>query len=122
MSFYIQVLHVPKLSRVDFESWLCTNPLQRLESLIIFKVFASTYHTIDSFTQGQSQYTSCHTKLPGSRNMKRRRQILIRANARLFCSFSSSFPLQLSQCTKPIRTRQRPQIKSNCYGQSPSWT
>jgi len=33
----IKVLHVPKLNRSDFESWLCTNPLQRLESLIIFK-------------------------------------------------------------------------------------
>ena len=33
-----QVLHVPKLTRTDFESWLCTNPLQKMESLIIFKV------------------------------------------------------------------------------------
>merc|ERR1712059_223944 len=33
----IKVLHVPKLNRSDFESWLCSNPLPRLESLIIFK-------------------------------------------------------------------------------------
>jgi len=33
----IKVLHVPKLTRTDFESWLCTNPLQKMESLIIFK-------------------------------------------------------------------------------------
>ena len=35
---FCQVLHVPKLTRTDFESWLCTNPLQKMESLIIFKV------------------------------------------------------------------------------------
>jgi len=33
----IKVLHIPKLTRADFESWLCINPLPRLESLIIFK-------------------------------------------------------------------------------------
>jgi len=33
----IKVLHVPKLNRSDFESWLGTNSLQHLESLIIFK-------------------------------------------------------------------------------------
>lgn len=42
----IKVLHVPKLSRVDFESWLCTNPLQRLESLIIFKAPELSLDTI----------------------------------------------------------------------------
>ena len=36
--FAFKVLHVPKLNRSDFESWLCTNPLQKLESMIIFKV------------------------------------------------------------------------------------
>ena len=41
-----QVLHVPKLSRSDFESWLCTNPLQRLESLVIFKAPELTLDTI----------------------------------------------------------------------------
>ena len=88
---------MPKLSRVDFESWLCTNPLQRLESLIIFKVFASSYHTIDSFTQGQSQYTSCHIQsCPGQQIGQNEAN----ANARLFCSCSSSFPLQISLCTK----------------------
>ena len=42
----LQVLHVPKLSRSDFESWLCTNPLQRLESLVIFKAPELTLDTI----------------------------------------------------------------------------
>lgn len=42
----IKVLHVPKLSRVDFESWLCINPLQRLESLVIFKAPELTLDTI----------------------------------------------------------------------------
>ena len=37
--YKFQVLHVPKLNRSDFESWFCTNPLEKLESLIIFKVF-----------------------------------------------------------------------------------
>ena len=41
-----QVLHVPKLSRTDFESWLCTNPLQKLESLVIFKAPELTLDTI----------------------------------------------------------------------------
>ena len=41
-----QVLHVPKLSRSDFESWLCTNPLQKLESLVIFKAPELTLDTI----------------------------------------------------------------------------
>ena len=40
------MLHVPKLSRSDFESWLCTNPLQRLESLVIFKAPELTLDTI----------------------------------------------------------------------------
>ena len=41
-----KVLHVPKLGRSDFESWLCTNPLQRLESLVIFKAPELTLDTI----------------------------------------------------------------------------
>ena len=40
------MLHVPKLGRSDFESWLCTNPLQRLESLVIFKAPELTLDTI----------------------------------------------------------------------------
>ena len=39
-------MHVPKLTRSDFESWLCTNPLQRLESLVIFKAPELTLDTI----------------------------------------------------------------------------
>ena len=42
----IKVLHIPKLTRNDFESWLCTNPLKRLESLVIFKAPELTLDTI----------------------------------------------------------------------------
>jgi len=42
----IKVLHVPKLNRSDFESWLCTNPLQKLESMIIFKAHELTLDAV----------------------------------------------------------------------------
>jgi len=42
----IKVLHVPKLNRSDFESWLCTNPLPKLESMIIFKAHELTLDTV----------------------------------------------------------------------------
>jgi len=42
----IKVLHVPKLNRSDFESWFCTNPLEKLESLIIFKAPELSLDTI----------------------------------------------------------------------------